>query len=109
VADGCDFLGVAGHAYGLNNDVITQGIVIHLEGTLGGQFYDELNLTGTTNLYGEGGFEFILADHPIASQQTLSIQLLDQSGELALSEKIFFDTYADCEKNLILIDFQQFR
>jgi hypothetical protein len=105
---GCDFLGVAGQVFEMDGDVVTQGITIQLTGLLGGSLVDLLSLTGATNLYGPGSYEFILADRPIASSNTLFIQLLDQAG-LPLSDRIPFDTFADCDRNLILINFQQFR
>lgn len=105
---GCAFMGVAGQVFELNGNVITQGITIQLGGLLSGSILDLLSLTGTTNLYGPGSYEFILADQPIASSNSLWVQLLDQAG-LPLSEKIFFTTFDDCERNLILINFQQFR
>ena len=63
-------------------------------------------MTGTAPEYGKGGYEFVLADQPIASTNTLWIQLLDQA-DLPLSDKIYFSTYDTCEQNLILINFQQ--
>ncbi len=105
---GCAFLGVAGQAFDLAGNVISQGITIQLGGLLSGSILNQLSLTGATNLYGPGSYEFILADQPIASSNTLWVQLLDQAG-LPLSEKLFFDTFDDCERNLILINFQQFR
>lgn len=105
---GCDFLGVAGQVFEMDGDVFQQGITIQLTGLLGGNTVDLLSLTGATNLYGPGSYEFILADRPIASSNTLFIQLLDQAG-LPLSDRIPFETYADCDRNLILINFQQFR
>ncbi len=36
------------------------------------------------------------------------VQLLDQEG-YALSPRVYFNTYADCEKNLILVNFKQVR
>ena len=58
--------------------------------------------------YGRGGYEFTLADHPIASKQSAWVQLLDQSN-LPLSPKVYFNTYEDCSKNLIIVNFKQVR
>ena len=65
-------------------------------------------LSGTFKEYGESGFEFTLTDAPVATWQSLSIQLLDQAG-LPLSDEIFFNTSANCQENLILINFKQVR
>jgi hypothetical protein len=106
--DGCNWMGVAGHVYTLNGEVVEQGVAIQLGGFLAGTTIDLLSVTGFATQYGPGGFEFILADRPIATTNALYLQLLDQAG-LPLSEKIFFDTFEDCEQNLILVDFQQFK
>ena len=63
-------------------------------------------MTGLAPQYGQGGFEFTLANQLIATTGTLWIQLLDQQN-LPLSERIYFDTYNDCEKNLVIIYFNQ--
>ena len=56
--------------------------------------------------YGEGGYEIVLQDAPIASSDAIYIQLLDQAN-LPLTEKIYFDTYESCDSNLIKINFEQ--
>ncbi len=69
-----------------------------------------LNLTAVTGIpeadvYGPGGYEIQLADGALASSQSLSIQVYDLQGN-ALSEAYVFDTYADCNKNLAIINFK---
>lgn len=102
---GCNWMGIGGQAKDLSQSPIS-GLTIHLGGTLEGKVIDQLTLTGLAPQYDRGGFEFTIADHTIASNSTLWLQLLDQAG-LPLSEKIYFDTYKDCEKNLVLIYFSQ--
>lgn len=104
---GCDWMGLGGQAFALNGASM-KFLTVHLGGVLGGGFLDSLTLTGTAPQYGEGGYEFTLADSVIASNGTAWIELLDQAG-LPLSDKINFVTYADCERNQILINFQQIR
>jgi hypothetical protein len=104
---GCGWMGVAGQATGLNNAPVL-GLVVQLGGTLEGQALSPVTLTGTATQYGTGGYEFKLADQPVASSGDLWVQLLDQAGA-PLSEKIYFDTFAECEKNLVLINFNQVR
>jgi hypothetical protein len=102
---GCDFLGIAGRAFELNGGVLI-GATIELGGFFDGSTVELLSLTGASNLYGEGSYEFILSDRPLASTKAVYVQLLDQAG-LPLSDKIFFDTFDDCESNLIMLDFQE--
>lgn len=105
---GCNWMGVGGVAFDLTGASIEQGILVQLQGTLNGEEVDLLGSAGMVDTYGPGSYEFILGDTPIESTQTLGVQLFDQAM-LPLSHRILFDTYADCEKNLILINFNQIR
>lgn len=104
---GCSWLGVAGQVFDLQGRPV-KGIRVWLRGTLNGENIDYLGLTLDSSPYGPSGFEFTLADTPVASSGKLYLQLLDQAG-IPISDKVYFDTYADCEKNLILINFKQVR
>ena len=106
---GCNWMGIAGKAHNLSGAPIVQGLFIQLGGTLNGKPMD--NMLGTTGMvadYGPGGYEFTLGDKPIASTQTLWVQLFDQAM-IPLSDRIYFDTFSDCNKNLILVNFSQIR
>ena len=107
---GCDWMGVAGRVFDLRDSVIL-GQQVQLGGVLPGapgpgDF--SLTLTGLATRYGAGFYEFTLANRPIASNGTLWLQVLDQQG-LPMSDKVYFDTSAECDKNLILVDFEQVR
>jgi len=65
-----------------------------------------LTLSGMTTSYGEGGYEITLHNTPIASEDAVWIQLLDQAN-LPLTEKIYFQTFDSCDSNLIHINFEQ--
>jgi hypothetical protein len=104
----CAWMGVGGQALDMSGAHVT-GLIIRLGGVLSGVSLNPMmSLTGVALNYGQSGYEFTLADRPIASKGTLWIQLLDQAG-LPLSDKIPFDTYDSCEQNLILINFKQVR
>ena len=100
-------MGVGGQALDMQDAPIV-GTTIELGGWLGTDAVDMLSLTGTALQYGPAGYEFTLSDHPIAALKTLWVQLLDQAG-LPLSNRVYFTTYDDCTKNLILITFKQVR
>jgi len=105
---GCNWAGVAGQAMSLNDESV-RGLFVQLGGSITGeQSVDNMTMTGMAVQYGQGGFEFTLADSPVASTGSLWIQLLDQQN-LPLSDRFYFDTYDDCQKNLIIIYFQQVR
>jgi len=102
---GCAWLGVAGQIFDAENKPVTNLAVI-VKGMLGQAKIDKIALTGIpeADVYGPGGYEIILADQPLVSNNTLSIQVFDIDGN-SLSKSIPFITYSDCEKNLIIINF----
>ncbi len=104
----CDWSGVAGQAASMNGEAV-KGLFVQLGGSLpDGESIDNLVMTGLAPQYGQGGFEITLADKLLASSGILWIQLLDQQN-LPLSDRIYFDTFADCQKNLVIIYFSQVR
>lgn len=105
---GCNWLGVAGQVFDLTGRPLS-GLQVRVKGVLAGKPVDLLSLTGVTAAYGtEGFYEFELNDQPVASHQALWVQLEDQGG-LPMSDKITFDTFDNCEKNLIFVNFVQVR
>lgn len=101
----CNWMGVGGQAFGLDGqpdlDVVVQ---------LGGQFNDiersMVTMAGWAPQWGPGGFELELFDRPMASQGTLWVQLYNTNWQ-PLSERVYFDTYAECERSFIMINFSQ--
>jgi hypothetical protein len=103
----CAWAGVAGKVLGTDNEPLVSQQIL-LGGTLDGTLINFLTLSGLAPVYGSSGFEFVLGDHPIASMQTLWIQLLDNSGK-PLTDKVYFETYEDCARNLVMIVFTMTR
>ncbi len=104
---GCDWMGVGGQAFDLQGDPIV-GLSVHLEGTLQGQEYDLDTLTGSAPNLGPGGYVFDLAEQPIASDETIWVQLQDTAG-VALSEPLQLTTASNCEENFVLVNWNQVR
>jgi hypothetical protein len=103
---GCDWMGVGGQVTSLNGSPVI-GIFARIGGTLEGKVFQTLlSMTGTAVEYGQGGYEFKIADKPIASNNTLWVQLYDQS-DLPLSDKIYLVTSDECAKALTLLNFVQ--
>ena len=103
----CNWLGVGGTVVDTNNsDVI--GIVVRLVGTLNGKHIEMTQVSGVTPAYGKSGFEFFLGSVPLASNDTLYVQLLDLAS-LPLSDNIYIDTFNDCSKNMTLVRFKKNR
>jgi len=104
--EGCK-LWVAGQALDLQRAPVV-GITVMLGGNLNRSGLYQLSLTGTALQYGPAGYEFTIADEPARSNQSVWVMLLDQTG-IPLSNRIYFDTFEDCSKNLILVNFRQIR
>jgi len=101
---GCEWLGVAGQAVDLAGQPII-GLTIILEGAAPDP---QTAVTGSALAHGPGGYEFILDNRPKDTAGVFRIQLATVS--LApLSESFPFDTVADCDRNLVLINFVQTR
>lgn len=103
----CEWLGVGGQVVDMQGRPVT-GITVQIGGYLGTKVIDQTSLTGLALKYGEAGYEFEIAKQPAASAQTLWVRLIDQA-RLPLSPKVMFDTYEDCQRNLIIVNFRQVR
>lgn len=102
---GCNTFRVAGQVFDINGATIVSQAV-KLTGTLSG---NPVNLppdfTKINTAYGNGAYyDFELANRPVASVASLEIMLLSQDGT-QISEAILFNTFDDCTKNLIMINF----
>jgi hypothetical protein len=108
---GCDWMGVAGQVFDLAGRPKTQ-LIVMLGGTIDGKEVARAgalySLTGVAPQYGPSGYEFSLGTMPLATNNTLWIQLVGQDGT-PLSPRVFFQTFANCDKNLILLNFKQLR
>jgi hypothetical protein len=104
---GCNWIGVAGQVFDLQGRPV-MGVRVWLRGTYDNKRKDLYSLTLESSPYGPSGFEITLGDRPLNSTGQLSIQLLDQAG-IPISDRVYFDTFEDCQKNLILINFKQVR
>jgi hypothetical protein len=98
---GCAWMGIAGQVMGAEHGE-TLDIWVKLGGQLAGKPIDLTSLPGSAPGYGEGGYEFALADEPIASENLLWIQLIDPTG-IPMSEKILLETSDQCDENLLLV------
>jgi hypothetical protein len=104
---GCNWAGVAGQVFDLQGRPV-KGIRVWLRGTINGVNINYLSLTLESSPYGSSGFEFTIGETPVSSNGKLYLQLLDQAG-IPISDKVYFDTFNDCDHNLILVNFKQVR
>ncbi|MCE1252657.1 MAG: hypothetical protein LWX83_03795 [Anaerolineae bacterium] len=103
----CNWMGVGGNVFDMQNRPAT-GILVQMGGYLNGEVLLEYSLTGTVLHYGPAGYEFTLAEKPTATRKALWIRLVDQAKQ-PISEKVVFDTYPECARNLILVNFKQIK
>lgn len=104
---GCAWMGVAGQVFDKDRNPLV-GITVHVEGQLAGQLVNQDSLTGSNPRIGPAGYTINLSDHPIASDGTMWIQLMDTAG-LDLSDQVYFSTSVNCDKNLVFINWNQIR
>lgn len=95
---GCNYMGVSGRVFDADGDGVN-GLIMRIEGPTGAidTFTDTINDQ-------DGSYEAQLAAAPAATTGEWLVQVLSDSGDV-LSEEIVFDTFAECNRNLILINF----
>ena len=105
---GCSWTGIAGQIFGPNDGEPIKYLLVHLEGTWNSLSFDQDAITGSATEYGPGGYEFNLGSQTVASDRTLWVQAVDAAG-MPLSERVYLTTYAECERNLLIVNFNQVR
>jgi hypothetical protein len=106
--DTCDWQGVAGTVVDLQGKPVV-GVLVRLLGYYNGRAVDMTTLTGGASAwYGESGYEFVLGDKPLDTNNTLALQLVDQAM-MPILNRVILDTFADCARNLVLVNFKQAR
>lgn len=103
----CNWAGIGGTVVDANNSPVI-GTVVVLRGTLSGSTIEQQTVSGINKEYGPSGFEFVLGTAPVASSQTLFVQLVDQQN-IPLSDPVTIDTSSDCSKNLVMVRFKRNR
>lgn len=103
----CNWAGIGGTVVDANGSHVI-GTVVVLRGTLNGSRIEQQTVSGINKEYGPSGFEFVLGTAPVASNDTLSVQLVDQQS-LPLSDPLQITTSTDCSENLVLVRFRRNR
>jgi hypothetical protein len=101
----CAWMGVGGNVTDLEDNPVT-GLTVLLGGEYEGKAIRMTATTGTASAYGAGGFEITIANDPNPSRETIYLQLFTPGGT-AISDRFFFRTYDECDRNLIRMDFTQ--
>ena len=103
---GCNWMGVVGQVFSKDGKPIIN-LVVNIKGKYGNTDLNLISLTGhpDADIYGPGAFEIALGNQLISSS-SLTISLLDINGNVLATPQLF-NTYADCLKNLIIINFTE--
>jgi hypothetical protein len=102
---GCNWLGVAGQVLDGSGNPVTNLVVV-AEGVLQGEEILQVDITGLHGAYGPGGYEIELSNSVVATTNMIYITVYDLDGS-ALSSPISIATRADCNQNLLILNFQQ--
>ncbi len=103
---GCNWLSVGGQVLEADGAPVATDppLFVLVRGLLNGQPIDQLAVVGLAPQFGPAGYEAQLASSAVASSQAVFVQLLDING-YALSDPYFFDTYDDCQRNVVIMNF----
>lgn len=102
---GCNWMGVGGQVFDKDGKPV-EGMIIELGGSLAGQPVSILALSGGAKALGPSGFEIALSSQPLETNRTMWVQLFDLTGK-AQSARVGFNTYKDCARNMIIINFNE--
>jgi hypothetical protein len=100
---GCNWMGIAGQAFDLRSNPM-QGLIVHIEG--GGLNYDVFTGDPRFSAYGPGGYELYIGNKAADTTDVYRVQLRNQTGQ-PFSDVFVIRTFADCRRNLILVNFVQ--
>jgi hypothetical protein len=103
-AAGCDWWGIGGQVFNLSGRP-ESGLVARITGTVDGLAVNQSVVTGSSLMFGPGGFHLRLANHlPVAA--SLRIQLFDAAGRQQ-SPVITLPIFRTCSQNLLVYNFRQ--
>lgn len=105
LSEGCSWQGVAGQVFDRDGQPVTN-LIVKMSGEWNGQEIAGIGVTGMTAglPYGAGGYEIVLGNVPADSNAPLYLQVFNQEQD-PLTEPVPVVTYADCKKNLVLLNF----
>jgi hypothetical protein len=102
----CSALSIGGQVFDQDGKPL-KDIVVYLSGTYQGQDVVLATITGRAAYLGEAGYEFVLSGSLAESQGQLFLRLLSSNWDVA-SERIPVNTYADCTRSFVMVNFTQF-
>jgi hypothetical protein len=98
---GCNWSGIGGQIFDQTGAPAT-GVRVRISGTFDGRQILQTLTSGSSQRFGQGGFDLKLGDRPLASQ-TIRLQLFDAAGS-RLSSPFVVKTYGTCQQNLLVMN-----
>jgi hypothetical protein len=92
-------MGFAGEVFDLEGKPVID-LIVHIGGA------DHLVLSGSSQEFGIKGWVDKVADRPASSRGFYTVQLQDAVGN-PLSDAISLETFNDCKRNLVTLNFVQ--
>ena len=102
---GCNWMGVAGQVLDSSGNPV-KNLVVIAEGVLQGNDLLQVDITGLHDAYGPGGYEIELGSSAVATTNMIYITIYDLDGNV-LSSPVSIATRADCNQNVLILNFQQ--
>lgn len=103
---GCGGLYVAGNITDFDHNPVML-MTVRAVGTLDGEEIFIEVLSGSNTDYTISGWEIKLSDALVSSSGSITISLYQQGGWEPISEEVLIDTYDDCSRNLVVVNFVQ--
>lgn len=100
---GCEWMGIAGQVLGYDGRPV-DNIAVSVSGQLNGLDVNLISVTGSTQAYGDGGYEITLSTAPVDTVGGLWVQLFDLDGR-DISDREPLITYSNCDQALVLMNF----
>ena len=102
---GCAWQGIAGQVFNANHEPV-MNLIVKVNGKWNGKEIASVGVTGMVAglPYGPGSYEIVLGDKAVDSKDTLYLQVFDEAKK-PLTDLTSISTQADCQKNLMILNF----
>ncbi len=103
---GCSGVYIAGNITDIDHNPVML-MTVRAVGNLNGEEIFIEVLSGSNTDYTISGWEIKLSDTLVTSTGSITLSLYQQGGWEPISEEVLLDTYNDCSRNLVVVNFIQ--
>jgi hypothetical protein len=105
--NGCDGIYLVGNVIDINGSPLVH-MTVDAGGSLGGATIDpESSNSGSHPEFSASGWQIKISDTLIDSSNSVYVTLYTVASDDPVSDLVFVDTFNDCEKNMIMVNFTQ--